>query len=264
LKLFLDEMTWREANAAIKRRAPAFLPTGPVEGHGPHMPLGCDCHIAEAFSVVIARKCRGVVLPTLPYNYAGATSTFRGTVSVPIDVQVGMLKAIASSLWAQGFRSIFIVSVHGPNSIPIGNAVRTLFEDYRIPAVYLNPWPYFDDERIKEEVPRYDEPYKEAMLVFAAAQVLGKEDIIPDLGRLKNEEPPKEEAPTGLGTIQEHGMVGHHFRHELQHVPPRAGVKVELGLEAYELAATKMLPVVKALKAYVEWLDRHPRRWIQP
>lgn len=137
-KVFLDEMTWREVNEAIERGTPAFLPTGPVEGHGPHVPLGCDYYIATALSSAMAQKCGGVVLLPLTYNFSDATSTFKGAVSIPIAVQVEMLKAIIRSLWKQGFQCIFVVSIHRPNGIPIGNAVRTLFEDENIPAVFLN------------------------------------------------------------------------------------------------------------------------------
>ncbi|RKY58602.1 MAG: hypothetical protein DRP94_05870 [Candidatus Latescibacterota bacterium] len=262
-KVFLDEMTWREAKDAIERGAPVFLPTGPVEGHGPHVPLGCDYYIATAFSVVMAQKCGGVVLPPLTYNFSGATSTFRGAVSVPIDVQVQMLKAIIRALWRQGFKYIFVVSVHGPNGIPIGNAVRSLFEDENIPAVYLNPWGFVEEERLKRDVPNYDDNYKEAMLAYAAAKILGKESAIPDLGELKDEEPPEGcELAEPLRKVQRYGMVGYHYTHEFQHISPRAGIDVELGLKVYEETAERMLPVVDALREYVRWIEEHPREYI--
>ncbi|HEX29215.1 TPA: creatininase family protein [Candidatus Poribacteria bacterium] len=264
-KVFLDEMTWCEAREAIERGAPAFLPTGPVEGHGPHVPLGCDYYIATAFSVVIAQKCGGVVLPPLTYNFTGATSTFKGAVSIPIDVQVQMLKAIIRSLWRQGLKYIFVVSVHGPNGIPIGNAVRSLFEDENIPAVYLNPWGYVNDEKLREKIPNYDDSYKEAMLAYAAAKILGKERAIPDLSELKDEEVPEGcELPESFRKIGRYGgMVGYHYTHELQHIPPRAGIDPELGLKVYEETAERMLPVVDALREYVRWLEEHPRRYIE-
>ena len=76
-KVFLDEMTWREAQAAIERDAPVFLPTGPVEGHGPHVPLGCDSTIATAFSVILARKCGGL---TPPSHFGLALTTAHATI----------------------------------------------------------------------------------------------------------------------------------------------------------------------------------------
>jgi len=263
-KVFLDEMTWREAREAIERGSPVFLPTGPIEGHGPHVPLGCDYHIATAFSVVMATMCGGVVLPPLTYNFSGATSTFKGALSIPIDVQVQMLKEIIRTLWRQGFKCIFVVSVHGPNGIPIGNAVRTLFEEENIPAVYLNPWGFVDDERLKREISNYDGSYKEAMLAYAAAKILGKEEAIPDLSELRDEEVPEGRGLCEpLREIQRYGTVGYHYTHELQHIPPRAGIDVELGMRVYEETAERMLPVVDALREYVRWLEEHPRKYIE-
>lgn len=262
-KVFLDEMTWREAKEMIERGAPIFLPTGPVEGHGPHVPLGCDYYIATAFSVVMAQKCHGAVLPPLTYNFSGATSTFKGAVSIPIEVQVEMLKAIIRSLWRQKFRCIFIVSIHGPNGIPIGNAVRTIFEEENIPAVFLNPWNYVEDESLRQRIPNYDGNYKEAMLAYAAAKFLGKEQAIPDVSALKDEEEPEDcGLPEPLRKVQQYGMVGYHYTHELQHIPPRSGIDVALGIQIFEEMAQKMLPVVEGLREYVQWLEENPRCFI--
>ena len=262
-KVFLDEMTWREAEEAIERDAPAFVPTGPVEGHGPHVPLGCDYYVATAFSVVMAQKCGGVVLPPLTYNYTGATRAFKGTVSVPIDIQAEMLKAIVRSLWRQGFRCILVPSIHGPNGIPIGNALLTLFEDESIPALYMNPYDNVDDEKLRQRIPNFDSRYKEAMLAYAAARILGKDHVIPDLDDLEDEQVPEGcELPEPWRKAHQFGMVGYDYTHELQHIPPRAGIDVDLGMQVLEETAEKMLPVVDALREYVEWLERHPRGFV--
>jgi len=42
-----------------------FLPLGPLEWHGPHMPLGVDPLNAETVALEVARRIGGVVLPTL-------------------------------------------------------------------------------------------------------------------------------------------------------------------------------------------------------
>lgn len=52
-----------------RRRVPAvFVPVGPLEWHGPHMPVGTDGLHAWHVSVRVAREVGGVVLPPL---YAG-------------------------------------------------------------------------------------------------------------------------------------------------------------------------------------------------
>jgi len=51
---------------AIRRRTSlAFLPLGPLEWHGPHLPLGVDPLLAEMAAVELARVMGGLALPTL-------------------------------------------------------------------------------------------------------------------------------------------------------------------------------------------------------
>jgi creatinine amidohydrolase len=48
-----------------RERAPlAFIPIGPLEWHGPHLPLGTDGLHAHAVAVEVARAVGGIVLPT--------------------------------------------------------------------------------------------------------------------------------------------------------------------------------------------------------
>ena len=51
---------------AERERCPlVFLPVGPLEWHGPHLPLGTDPLNAEEVSLRLAREVGGVVLPPL-------------------------------------------------------------------------------------------------------------------------------------------------------------------------------------------------------
>jgi len=261
----LDEMTWREAEAYLKRSDIAILPSGPLEGHGPHVPLGCDAYIAEAFSLLLARKVGGAVLPALMYNYSGATATFRGTVSIPMDAQIAITRAVVRALWHGGFRRIAVVSVHGPNGIPVGNVVRTVFEEDGIPAIYLNPWPRIDDRKLKARVPDAEGCYKEATLAYGAMKILGKGHAVPDVGKIEDrlQESKSHGLPACLEKTMGYGVVGYHYTDELQHITPRAGIDPDLGVQLLEEAAETFVPVFGHLSEYLSHLQANPRRFVQ-
>jgi creatinine amidohydrolase len=74
--------------AKERERVPlVFIPIGPIEWHGPHLPLGTDGLHAHAVAVRVARRVGGVVLPTY----------FLGTETVRLGGQG------AQSLGALGF-----------------------------------------------------------------------------------------------------------------------------------------------------------------
>jgi len=262
-KVMLDEMTWREVAERLKECDVAFIPTGTLEGHGP-IPLGCDSYIATAVAKIMAEKSGGIVLPPLMYNFTGATSRFLGTVPVSFDSQISMLKDMVRSLWRQGFRRIIIVSIHGPNFIPIGKVVRELFEEERIPVVYLNPFQRAF-KIVREMGLDVDEAWLEATLAFGSMKIIGKEHAIPDLKNLKDRYAEKEgkDLPEFLKEIQRYGMVGYHFSHELQHQPPRSGLDPEIGVDLLERIAMDLLPVIDHLKRYVDYVSE-PFSFLEP
>ena len=78
-----------EVEEYLKDRDIIIVPTGTVEMHG-GMPLDSETVISEAFALKMAEQADALVLTGLPYFYAGATASGRGTVQVsvrPYDLQ---------------------------------------------------------------------------------------------------------------------------------------------------------------------------------
>ena len=125
----MDEMTSREIELYLKAGGDLVLiPFGPVSGHGALIPVGMHAHWAHALSVLIAEKANGLVFPLTHCCFAGATRTFRGTVSFTFEEQVTVLKRIASTLHNQGFRRTVLVGGTNPEDTGGMVAARELFD----------------------------------------------------------------------------------------------------------------------------------------
>ena len=89
---------------AFASGAPAVLPIGALEWHGPHLPLGLDLIVAEAFAARLTERLGGVLLPafvtpvtTLPHPQSLQVSTeaFR---TVMDDTLTGLVGAGACAV----------------------------------------------------------------------------------------------------------------------------------------------------------------------
>ncbi len=98
---------------ALQRAAPvAYVPLGPLEFHGPHLPVGVDRFIAHALCTQTAAVAGGVVLPTshivcgcldLPFTLDFAPELVEATVRATID-----------QLVSRGYRVVVVLTGHGP------------------------------------------------------------------------------------------------------------------------------------------------------
>ena len=59
------EMTWTDLAGADTGRWIAVLPLAAVEQHGPHLPLGVDSYIADAY----LERVRAILPATLPVTF---------------------------------------------------------------------------------------------------------------------------------------------------------------------------------------------------
>lgn len=126
-----------EVEEYLEKNDIIIVPVGTVELHG-GFPLDSETVISEAIALKMAEKVDGLVLTGLPYFYAGATATGRGTVEVSVRTGIDYLYEIAESLLRQGFKRQIYISFHGPAHITVSPVVRDFMDRYGTPILYLD------------------------------------------------------------------------------------------------------------------------------
>lgn len=76
--VMMGEMTWPEYAEALDRDPVVFLPTGALEQHGPHLPMGVDYLLPTAIAREVALEVGGVVAAPVTYGYKSQTRSAGG------------------------------------------------------------------------------------------------------------------------------------------------------------------------------------------
>jgi creatinine amidohydrolase len=124
------DMSWEDVAGADTGRWIAVLPLAAVEQHGPHLPLGVDSYIAEAY---LARL--GGLLPPdlpvtfLPVQYVGVSPehlSFPGTLTLSAATAIAAWTELGESLARAGVRKLVLVTSHGGNVAAMETVAREL------------------------------------------------------------------------------------------------------------------------------------------
>ena len=126
------EMTWADIAAAGEAvgRWIAVLPLAAVEQHGPHLPLGVDAYIAEAYLARV-RKILSEALPVtfLPVQRVGVSAEhlgYPGTLTLSAATAIKAWTEIGESLARAGLRKLLLVTSHGGNVAAMELVARDL------------------------------------------------------------------------------------------------------------------------------------------
>jgi creatinine amidohydrolase len=125
------EMTWQEVDAAgDTARWIAVLPLAAVEQHGPHLPLGVDSYIADAY-LAEARKILPEDLPVtfLPVQRIGVSAehlSFPGTLTLSATTAIAAWTELGESLARAGVRKLVLTTSHGGNVAVMETVARDL------------------------------------------------------------------------------------------------------------------------------------------
>ncbi len=132
----LIDMTWQEAKKAFKTIKLGIIPTGSVEQHGPHLPLGTDFIIADYLAKEVSKKTEAIVTPTIPIGFAAYHQDFAGTLSIPTNVLASYYQSVADSLILYGVTHILFINGHGGNGAALTDVCRNL-RDRDIAAAFV-------------------------------------------------------------------------------------------------------------------------------
>jgi creatinine amidohydrolase/Fe(II)-dependent formamide hydrolase-like protein len=121
--VWIEQLTWMEIRDAIRSgKTTIIIPTGGVEQNGPYLVTGKHNVILSATAEAVARKLGdALVAPIVPFVPEGMIEPpadamlYPGTISVEANTYTALLRDIARSLNAHGFKRIVFIGDSGGN-----------------------------------------------------------------------------------------------------------------------------------------------------
>ncbi|WP_129114807.1 creatininase family protein [Halegenticoccus tardaugens] len=122
--VLLEELTWREVEAALETGTrTVVVAVGSVEQHGPHLPLIMDALCGDELARrIAARLGDALAAPTIRPGCSGHHMEFPGTITIPPETLMELIRSYCRSLDEHGFEHVVLVPTHGGNFGPV-NAV---------------------------------------------------------------------------------------------------------------------------------------------
>src|SRR6476660_7366486 len=141
--VYIEDLTWLEVRDAIAAgKTTAIIYAGGTEQNGPHMAIVKHNAIAHYAAGQIAEKLgNALVYPIMPFSPAGdpiekiGHARFPGTVSVSSELFMGVMRQVALSAVAAGFKNVFLMGDHGGGQNELKLAAENLDADWKAKGV---------------------------------------------------------------------------------------------------------------------------------
>jgi len=123
---FMEDMTVRDMEEAVKKTKTVIIPVGVVEQHGFHLPLSTDIHNATCVPRCAGDRLNAVVAP--PVNYCFSGGELMGTVNINPNTFGLLMSDICSEFVRMGFKNMVILLGHGgtENTACLRNALQMM------------------------------------------------------------------------------------------------------------------------------------------
>ncbi len=139
---YLPAMTLEQIAAIDDKEAiPVIIPTGAIEQHGPHLPVGVDAILGQAYLGAALPQVPDdvpvLVAPPITIGKSDEHRGFPGTLFVSTRTLGRLLTSIARQLHTWGFRTLAVLNTHGGNISVLRYTMRQIQADMGMRTVFL-------------------------------------------------------------------------------------------------------------------------------
>ena len=113
-KFRLEEMSWMEAEDALKASDLVLLPVGTLHGHGP-TPIGIDSFSVDKIADMVGEKTGVLKLPMLVYGENEKQKFYPGSITINPETLEQVYVDILRSVKRNGVNKVVILNGHGGN-----------------------------------------------------------------------------------------------------------------------------------------------------
>jgi creatinine amidohydrolase len=133
------DVHWPDIAGADPGRWIAVLPLAATEQHGPHLPVGTDIMIAEAYLArvreLLPASIPATFLPVQPVGISTEHLGYPGTLTLPSEVALKDWMALGVSVARAGVKKLVMVTSHGGNSAAMTLVAQDLRAHHGLLAV---------------------------------------------------------------------------------------------------------------------------------
>jgi creatinine amidohydrolase len=114
------DIHWPDIAGAEPARWIAVLPLAATEQHGPHLPVGTDVMIAQAYLARVRELLSSTIpatfLPLQPVGISTEHIDYPGTLTLPAEIALKSWMALGTSVARVGVKKLVMITSHGGNS----------------------------------------------------------------------------------------------------------------------------------------------------
>ncbi|THD60070.1 MAG: creatininase family protein [Bradyrhizobium sp.] len=133
------DIHWPDLAASGPSRWIAVLPLAATEQHGPHLPLGTDVMIAQAYLArvreLLPENIPVTFLPLQPVGISTEHIGYPGTLTLPTETALRTWMALGESVARAGVKKLVMVTSHGGNSAAMTLVAQDLRAQHRLLVV---------------------------------------------------------------------------------------------------------------------------------
>lgn len=133
------DIHWPDIAGADPARWIAVLPLAATEQHGPHLPVGTDVMIAQAYLArvreLLPENIPATFLPLQPVGISTEHIDYPGTLTLPTEIALRTWMALGESVVRSGIRKLVMVTSHGGNSAAMSLVAQDLRAQHGLLAV---------------------------------------------------------------------------------------------------------------------------------
>ena len=124
------DIHWPDFSPAESARWIAVLPLAATEQHGPHLPVGTDIMIAQAYLArareLLPDAIPATFLPLQPVGISTEHVDYPGTLTLPTEIALKTWMALGESVARAGIKKLVMITSHGGNSAAMSLVAQDL------------------------------------------------------------------------------------------------------------------------------------------
>jgi len=133
------DIHWPDLAGDAAARWIAVLPLAATEQHGPHLPVGTDVMIAQAYLArvreLLADSLPATFLPVQPVGISTEHTDYPGTLTLPTEAALRAWMALGEGIARAGIKKLVMVTSHGGNSAAMSLVAQDLRAQHGLLAV---------------------------------------------------------------------------------------------------------------------------------